>query len=57
VVPLDLHYTAQERDTALSQGIGFAQDLKFTEDTAAIRLIVYDRNSHAIGSITLPAPR
>ena len=54
IMPFDLHYTAQQRDQALAQGIGFAQNIRLPENAAAIRLIVFDRNSQAIGSVTVP---
>ena len=53
-IPLDLHYTAEERDSAFSKGIGFAQGLTLAPQTTALRVIVYDRNSTAIGSVTIP---
>ena len=54
VVPLDLHYTTQERDKALNEGIGVSQNLSLADPFKKVRLIVYDRGSNAIGSITLP---
>jgi hypothetical protein len=54
VIPLDLHYSAQERDTALQQGILFGQNVTIAEDLKKIRLIVFDRGSNAIGSVTIP---
>jgi VWFA-related protein len=56
IIPLDLHYTAQERDRALQQGIGITQNLTVAEDLKSVRLIVYDRESNAIGSVTIPVP-
>ena len=54
VIPLDLHYSAQERDRALQQGIVFSQNVAITEELKKIRLIVFDRGSNAIGSVTIP---
>jgi VWFA-related protein len=54
VIPLDLHYSAQERDRALQQGILFGQNVTIAEDLKKIRLIVFDRGSNAIGSVTIP---
>ncbi len=52
-IPLDLHYSAEERDKALKEGITFSRDLP-TAGLIKIRLIVYDRGSSAIGSLTIP---
>jgi VWFA-related protein len=54
VIPLNLHYSAQERDRALQQGILFGQNVTIAEDLKQIRLIVFDRGSNAIGSVTIP---
>lgn len=56
VVPVDLHYSAQQRDQALQQGIAYVQDVTLAEETKTIRLIVFDRGSNAIGSVTMPVP-
>jgi VWFA-related protein len=49
------HYTAAERDQALRDGIDINQDLKIEADARNIRFIVLDRESKALGSITMPA--
>jgi len=54
VIPLDLHYSAEERDRALQQGIVFSQNVTITEELKRIRLVVFDRGSNAIGSVTIP---
>ena len=54
VTPLDLNYSVEDRDRAVQQDIGFGQDLTLTEDMKAVRLIVFDRVSNAIGSVTMP---
>ena len=56
VTPLDVHYSVEDRGKAMQQGIPFAQDLTLAADITAIRLIVFDRGSNAIGSVTLPVP-
>ena len=56
LIPLDLHLDAQTRDRALQQGIHFVQDVKFGDDVKALRLIVFDKESDAIGSVTMPVP-
>jgi VWFA-related protein len=53
VFPVDLHYSADERDKALKDGIVLSRSLPLDELTR-VRLIVYDRSSNAIGSITMP---
>lgn len=54
IAPVDLHYDAAERDRALREGISFTQDLSLAGDIESVRLIVFDRNSNAIGSLTIP---
>lgn len=53
-IPLELHYSAAEREKAIEEGIPFAQNLKLGEGTRAVRLIVYDRGLNTVGSITVP---
>jgi hypothetical protein len=55
-IPLDLQFSAQDRDKALQQGIGFVRDVTLPEGAKAVRLIVFDRGSNAIGSVTAPVP-
>ncbi len=55
IIQFDPHYTAQERDNALKDGIDFNQDMKVGPDVRSIRFIIFDRGSGAIGSITVPA--
>jgi hypothetical protein len=54
VIPLDLHFTAQERDRALEEGIPFSRELQLPATVRTVRLIVFDRGSNAVGSITVP---
>jgi VWFA-related protein len=56
VTPLDLHLSAQDYDKAMQQGIGFVQDMVLEQEITTVRLIVFDRGSNAIGSVTMPAP-
>jgi VWFA-related protein len=56
LIPLDLHYSAQDRDKALDRGIGFGQSITLAEGMNSLRLIVFDRSSNAIGSVTMPVP-
>jgi len=56
-VPLDLHYTAAERDQALRDGIPFSQGITFPGPVNALRLMVFDRGSNTIGALTLPVSK
>ncbi|HUI56835.1 MAG TPA: VWA domain-containing protein [Bryobacteraceae bacterium] len=56
VMPMDLHLSAQQRDKALQEGIAVVQDIALPRDVQTLRLIVFDRGSTAIGSVTLPVP-
>jgi len=56
VTPIDLHLSAQDHDRALKEGIGFVQDMELPEEMEKVRLIVFDRGSNAIGSVTIPVP-
>ena len=40
----------------LQQGIEVVQDIAIPEETQTVRLIVFDRGSNAIGSVTMPLP-
>lgn len=55
-IPYEFQYTTQERDQALQQGIGFAQDITLPENIRSVRLIVFDRGSDAVASLTIPVP-
>jgi VWFA-related protein len=48
------HYTAAERDQALKDGIEVNQDVRVEADARKVRFIVLDRESKALGSVTLP---
>ena len=53
VMPVDLRLTAPERDKALAEGIPFAQEITLAPGIENVRLIVYDRGSNAVGSVTM----
>lgn len=53
VVPLDLKFTPEQRQKALQDGIDFSQNLTFGDQIKRIRLIAFDRNSNAVGSLTM----
>ena len=55
-VPFQLHYSAQEYEKVLEQGIHFAQDVAVAPEIKSVRLIVFDRGSNSIGSVTVPLP-
>lgn len=52
VMPFDLHYTAEERDKARNEGILFASNIPISDRVGRVRLVVFDRGSNAIGSLT-----
>jgi len=54
MVPIDLHYSAAERDQAYKEGIAFAQDVSLEKDVNKLRLVVFDRGSNTVGSLTIP---
>jgi len=56
LIPFDLHLTVQDRDKAIQQGIGTAQNVAIGEGVDAIRLVVFDRGSDTVGSVTIPVP-
>jgi VWFA-related protein len=54
VMPFDLHYSAEEREKARSEGIAFAQKVAIGDGLDKVRLVVFDRGSNAVGSLTIP---
>jgi VWFA-related protein len=54
VMPFDLHYSAAEREKARSEGISFTQKVAIGDQLGKVRIIVFDRGSNAIGSLTIP---
>jgi hypothetical protein len=56
VTPFDVKLSPQQLDEARDQGIVLSQNLKLNEDATAIRLVVVDRSSRAVGSVTIPVP-
>ena len=54
VIPLDVHYSIQDHERALQEGISFVQNLNIGDAVTAVRLVVFDRGSNAIGSVTVP---
>jgi hypothetical protein len=54
IYPIDLKYTTPERDGALKNGIIFSHNPTLGNNMKAVRFIVYDRGSNALGSVTIP---
>lgn len=52
---LDIQYTMPERDQALQNGINITEKLTSSQGESRFRVMVFDRGSNAVGSITLPA--
>jgi hypothetical protein len=48
-----VHYTSEELAEALKEGIPLTTPVE-PEQLARIRLVIYDRNSNAVGSLTIP---
>lgn len=55
ITPLDLDYSAAQRDEALRDGISTSATLTASQGETRFRLIVFDRGSNAVGSVTIPA--
>jgi hypothetical protein len=49
--------TAEQREQALREGIAVAQRLVLAEGVEKVRVLVYDRGSGAVGSLTIPLGR
>jgi hypothetical protein len=49
--------TAEQRETALREGIRVERRLLLAEDVEKLRVLVYDRESGAVGSLTVPLKR
>lgn len=55
VVPLDIEFSAAERDQALRDGIDISEKLTASQGESRFRVMVFDRGSNAVGSVTIPA--
>jgi hypothetical protein len=55
VMPLDIDYSAAERDQALRNDIPVVENLDASQGQVRFRVMVFDRGSNAVGSITIPA--
>ena len=54
VAPIDLHLNQQDYDRALKEGVAFKQEVPTGGMGTQFRIIVFDRGSNAVGSLTLP---
>jgi len=54
VNPMDLNWTADELAKARRDGIEWVQDLNLGDKVQRVRFLVFDRESHAIGTLTVP---
>jgi VWFA-related protein len=54
VVPLDLNLTGEEHAKALKEGIAFPEEVNLENNIQKVRLMVFDRETHAVGSLTIP---
>lgn len=55
--PLDIQFTAAQRDQALKDGISFTENLAPAQGATKFRVIVFDRGSNGVGSITIPVEK
>jgi hypothetical protein len=56
ITAIDLHFSPAERETSYKEGIAFEQDLTLEEDVRRLRVVVFDRGSNTVGSLTIPSP-
>ncbi len=50
----NLHLNREQHDKLMKEGLPFPQDHPIGETVQKIRIIVYDHNSRAVGSLTVP---
>ncbi|HEX5227704.1 MAG TPA: VWA domain-containing protein [Bryobacteraceae bacterium] len=55
LTPLDIDYDVAARDRAMRDGIAVTEKVPINSGAARFRLIVFDRGSNAVGSVTIPA--
>ncbi len=56
LVPLDIHLSAAAYDRARELGLPYIKDLTFYNLVQVLRVIVFDRGTEAVGSLTIPLP-
>jgi len=54
MLPIDIHYSAAERENSYKEGVGFTKDVMLEKDVNKLRFVVFDRGSNAVGSLTVP---
>ena len=54
IAPLNLSWSAQELEQARKDGLVWNQDISVGTAAEKVRFLVFDRNSHAIGTLTIP---
>ena len=54
VASFNLDFTPAQHDAILKEGIRLAQDHPTNDAAQAVRIIVLDQNTEAVGSLTLP---
>ena len=52
-IPLRMDFTTQQKDDVLKNGITAGGDLQFGPQVHKVRVIVFDNNSSAVGSVTM----
>jgi VWFA-related protein len=57
VTPFEVKLNAEEHVKALADGIPLARTIAFNDAWKKLRLAVVDRDSHAVGSLTLPVTK
>ena len=54
IIPLDVQYSTQQRLEALESGIEFSGNAPNGKSGTQFRVIVFDRDSNAVGAVTIP---
>jgi len=54
VAPMDLNLSAEELANVRRDGIAWSQDIRLGEKVDRVRFLVFDRESHAVGTLTIP---
>ena len=51
---VDMNFTEDQFQRALKDGLVVSQDMRIPNQVQRIRVVVYDRGLHAVGSVTVP---
>jgi VWFA-related protein len=54
ITAIDLHFSPAELDTSYKEGMAFEQELTLEDDVSKLRVVVFDRDSNTVGSLTIP---